>query len=151
MVAGRHSGIVYHNDSFEPLRRGERSKGWIEKIRDDGRLDIALRRRGRKANDEAQQVVLDALSRADGALSLHDKSTPEAIQLALGISKKVFKKAVGGLYKQRLLQMTETGIALTKTGWEQTTAADTSAPDARNAPTRSDTEASGGDAKSPMD
>lgn len=120
LVAERHSGIVYHNDCFERLRRGERLKGWIEKIREDGRLDIALRRRGRDANDEAQQIVVDALVEASGSLALHDKSPPEEIQLALGLSKKVFKKAIGGLYRRRLLQMTEVGIALTKAGWAQT-------------------------------
>jgi predicted RNA-binding protein (virulence factor B family) len=116
VVSGCYRGIVYHDDTMTRLQRGQRLTGWIETIREDARVDVTLRRRGREANDEAREIVLRALAEAGGSLPLHDKSPPEDIRAALKLSKKVFKKALGGLYKERLIELGDGSIALTKAG-----------------------------------
>lgn len=116
VVSGCYRGIVYHDDTMTRLQRGQRLTGWIETIREDARVDVTLRRRGREANDEAREIVLRALAEAGGSLPLHDKSPPEDIRAALELSKKVFKKSVGGLYKERLIELGDGNIALTKAG-----------------------------------
>jgi predicted RNA-binding protein (virulence factor B family) len=110
IVAGRHAGLVYRDQAYRTLRYGDTLRGWVDRVRDDHRLDIVLQRPGRAGIDDACSAILAAIDAADGTLPLHDKSSPEAIQRQLQMSKKAFKKAVGRLYKARLIELDDQGI-----------------------------------------
>lgn len=113
VVDGRYRGLVYRDAGGAELRRGQETTGYVDRVRDDGKVDVSLRKRGRAAQLEAQDVVLAALREsADGYLALHDKSAPAEIESALGMSKKLFKAAIGGLKKQGLVDLEPAGIRL---------------------------------------
>lgn len=114
IVNGTHLGLLYHNEVFKPLRVGELLPGHLRQIRPDGKLDVRLGQAGYDEVETAARLVLAALAqRPDGRLPLGDKSQADDVYRRLGISKKVFKKALGSLYKQGLveLQPTETRLA----------------------------------------
>ena len=112
VVDGRHAGIVYRDETFRTLRMGDELTGYVKLVRPDNKLDIRLQRVGAEAADDGQRIVLDALRANGGSLALHDKSSPEAIQRALGLSKKAFKRALGGLYKARRVELLDDGVKL---------------------------------------
>jgi len=109
IIDHRYGGLLYRDELPPGQRRGDRLKGYVKQIREDYKIDVALRRGGIEEVKEAQQTILEALDK-DGFLPLHDKSTPLEIKQSLGLSKKLFKKAVGGLYKQRVIELTAEGI-----------------------------------------
>ncbi|MBT3217519.1 MAG: GntR family transcriptional regulator [Proteobacteria bacterium] len=110
IVNGRHAGLVYHDFVYQKLRVGDKLKGYVALVRDDHRLDITLQQGGMAGINATQKLILDKLDAEGGFLPLHDKSSPLAIEHALGVSKKSFKKAVGALYKARLIELTNDGI-----------------------------------------
>lgn len=113
VVEGKHPGLIYKNEAFQPLRIGQRMTAYVQLVRPDNKLDIRLQRSGPAAIDDAQLVILDALvASPDGFLGLHDKSPPEDIRARLQISKKAFKKALGGLYRARRVELKSEGIQL---------------------------------------
>jgi predicted RNA-binding protein (virulence factor B family) len=112
VVNNSHQGLIYHQDIFEELRVGDQLKGFVKKIRPDNKLDIVLHAPGYKGIAPNAQYILDELKQSGGKLDLHDKSTPEEIRDRLGLSKKSFKKAIGQLYKERQVRITENGIEL---------------------------------------
>jgi predicted RNA-binding protein (virulence factor B family) len=97
---------------FQYLSRGKRLKGYIKKVRDDEKIDIILQRPGYENIDKTSKGILDKLEKNNGFLPLTDKSEPADIYTLLGISKKVFKKAIGGLYKSKLITLEDKGIRL---------------------------------------
>lgn len=99
IVDDRYSGMIHRSEIFRPVRVGDRLSGFVAKIRDDNKLDIRLRRTGQSAQMDASALILEALKSSGGVLPLGDKSPPAEIVQRLGISKKVFKAAVGALYK----------------------------------------------------
>lgn len=109
IIDNRYSGLLYRDELPPGQRRGDHLKGFVRRIREDQKIDVSLRRGGVEEVKEAQQTILKALDQ-DGFLPLHDKSSPLEIKQALGMSKKLFKKAVGGLYKKRTIELTEGGI-----------------------------------------
>jgi predicted RNA-binding protein (virulence factor B family) len=110
IVDDRWRGIVYHDEAFRPLRRGDTAEGWITAVREDNRLDVTLRRPGHRGTLDAAELILAALEDAGGALPLHDRSSPDEIRRALHMSKKTFKRAVGTLMKQGRVTQTPGGI-----------------------------------------
>lgn len=110
IVKGRHAGMIYHDLVYQTLRPGDRLQGWIAWVREDHRLDITLQRPGRGGVKDARARILEALQDAGGELALHDRSSPDEIGRQLQMSKKVFKKAIGTLYKQRVIAITPDGI-----------------------------------------
>lgn len=112
VVNEEYLGIVYHNQSFTKLEEGQQLKGYVNQIREDGRLDILLQKPGVGNIDDAAQKILDKLTKDGGFLPLNDNSSPEEITAQLGMSKKSFKKGVGTLYKQRLITLESGGIRL---------------------------------------
>ncbi len=110
IVNQRHAGLVYHDQAYRKLHHGDELPGWVATIRGDHRLDITLQPPGRGGVDLACAKILEALDAAGGQLPLHDRSPPEEIARALNMSKKVFKKAVGRLYKNRLIVLMDGGI-----------------------------------------
>ncbi len=104
IVNGTHSGLLYSNEVFRPLRIGELLPGHVRLIRPDGKLDVRLGQAGYDEVESAANLVLNALrARLDGRLPLGDKSMADDVYRRLGMSKKIFKKALGSLYKQGLV------------------------------------------------
>lgn len=113
IIDNRFKGFLYRNEIFEKLRIGDSHTGYIKKIRDDGLIDAALQPQGFfAASREAGAVILEALEDADGFLPLHDKSSADDINHRLCMSKKVFKKTIGGLYKEKKITIETGGIRL---------------------------------------
>ena len=113
IINNLYSGLLYKDDAPEHLQVGDRIKGFVKRIRKDKKIDVTRKKGGVVDIDEAKGDLLKALE-AVGFLPLNDKSSPEEIKSMLGMSKKAFKKAVGGLYKKRQIEMVGNGIRLLK-------------------------------------
>jgi len=111
-IDGTQEGILYKNEVFQPLKIGQKINGYIKKVRDDGKIDLSLQRPGYKAVDALTANIMYKLRHQKGFLAVTDKSRPEVISDLFGVSKKVFKKAIGNLYKKRLITLEEDGIRL---------------------------------------
>jgi len=113
IVNNTHWGLLYQNELFQPLKRGQKLDGYIKKIRDDdGKIDLSLHHPGYGKVVSLTNNILIKLKENDGVLMLSDKSPPEAIYAAFGVSKKVFKQAIGALYKKQLITLDKNGIKL---------------------------------------
>lgn len=99
IINQRYQGLIYANEIFENIGIGDKKRGFIKKLREDGKTDVALQRQGYVAARDMSSTVLDKIRQGGGVLDLGDKSSPEDIKAALGMSKKNFKKILGGLYK----------------------------------------------------
>lgn len=110
IVNERYSGILYQNEVFTPLFVGDRTKGFIKKVREDQKMDISLRKKGYAEVVDAKEILLEKLKANKGFLPLTDNSTPEDIYDTLKMSKKTFKKAVGGLLKEEKITLSDIGI-----------------------------------------
>lgn len=111
IVDNQYQGLIYHSDIATPLRRGEVVEGYIYTIREDGKVDVRLGKPGYERIDEFSDKLLSIL-RKRKTIHLTDKSDPEEIREAVGMSKKAFKQAVGKLYKLRLITLSESSIDL---------------------------------------
>jgi predicted RNA-binding protein (virulence factor B family) len=116
IVNQRFPALLYRDELPAGTCAGMQLTGYVKRLREDGKLDVTLRKVGAEGVLDARDVILKVLSAHDGALSLHDRSSPAAILKALGMSKKTFKKAVGGLYKDGLVTLTDEGVRLTVKG-----------------------------------
>jgi len=110
VVEGEFSGMLFRDDTFSDTPIGATLTGFVVEVRADGKIDVSLRRRGRAARDENQARITDALHANGGFLALTDKSPPAAIQHELQMSKKAFKKALGGLYRARKIRLDPDGV-----------------------------------------
>ena len=112
IINDRYWGLIHVADIFQELRYGERTKGYIKTVRDDGKMDVVLRIRkvGQdRIRDLAERILLE-LHKQGGFLPLHDKSTSLVIMRAFSESKKSFKSAIGQLYKQGEIRIESDGI-----------------------------------------
>jgi len=115
LVNEEFEGLLYKNELYQKISEGEKLVGFVKKIRDDEKLDISLQAVGFKQTIVKNEIiVLNALRQNDGFLALHDKSNPDDIKYQLGLSKKAFKSAVGGLFRQKLITISDEGIKLFK-------------------------------------
>jgi len=114
IIDHRSWGLLYGNELFRELRKGHSVSGYIKQIRADGKIDLSLEKPGFSKDrlDSLADRIIDRLEAADGFLPLTDKSPPEAIQASFGVSKKVFKQALGALYRQRRITLHADGIQL---------------------------------------
>lgn len=112
VINNTFGGLLFRNELFTEPVCGERLKGYVKKIREDGKIDVTLRMGGALEAANDREVILDALQAHKGLLPLSDKSRPEAIAGLLRMSKKSFKKAIGGLYKEGLVDITADGVRL---------------------------------------
>ncbi|SMO72867.1 hypothetical protein SAMN06265379_10618 [Saccharicrinis carchari] len=112
IVNGMHTGIIYDNEVFRNLKKGEKIKGYIKKVREDDKIDLVLEKPGYGKVDGIAQALLERLKKANGFIDITDKSPADEIARRLGISKKNFKKAVGALYKQKIITIEAGGIRL---------------------------------------
>ncbi len=106
-----HWGVLYKNDVFQRLSFGQYKKGFIKHIRPDGKIDLSLQG-GQETRDKYAKIILNYLNKQNGFAPVHDKSDPKLISELFGMSKGAFKKAIGGLYKQRLISIEKDGIRL---------------------------------------
>lgn len=111
VVNDKFKGLVFNNDITKNVRRGEKTTGYVAKVRPDGKLDIKFEQEGYEKIDKISEQLLSALQK-NKTLMLTDKSSPEEIKEQLGMSKKTFKQAVGKLYKQRLIELHSDRITL---------------------------------------
>ena len=116
IVDNRYAGLVYSNQIFREIRTGDRMKGYIEAVREDGKIDVMLQPTGWRMTKGTADVLLDYLETHQGVCRLTDKSPAEDIYQAFQVSKKSYKKAVGDLYKRRLITIEEDCIRLNKGG-----------------------------------
>lgn len=107
-----HVGMIYENEVFQKLSIGQHLKGYIHQIREDAKIDLRLQQAGYDKVDAVSQAIVDVLKKNGGEVAVSDKSQPDEIYALFGVSKKVFKKAIGALYKKRLITITPSGITL---------------------------------------
>lgn len=114
IINEQHKGLMYKDEVYEDLRTGDRVKGFIKMIRPDNKIDVTLQKPGFGGIEPNAEKILDELRASRGFLRLNDNSHPEDIKTVLRMSKKTFKKAIGTLYKQKLIEIKEDGIYLVK-------------------------------------
>ncbi len=112
IVDNRFAGLVYEDQVFRPLTTGDRMKGFVDRVRPDGKIDVTLQPTGRRNTEEFSEVLLQYLKDNNGHCDLGDKSPAELIADRFKVSKKTFKKAVGDLYKRRLINISDNGLQL---------------------------------------
>ena len=113
IVNNLYRGLIFKSDIHKNIQPGDRIKGYVKQVREDGKIDILLEPAGYDNSiDKNSDIILSALKENDGFLNLTDKSTPEDIKHKLGLSKKAFKKGLGKLYKQKIVELSEDGIKL---------------------------------------
>ena len=112
VINNTFGGLLFRNELFGTPSCGDRLQGYVKKIREDGKIDVTLRMGGAREAATDREVILDALTSHQGLLPLSDRSSPEAIAGLLRMSKKSFKKGIGGLYKEGLVDMTPEGVRL---------------------------------------
>ncbi len=113
IVENKWHGLIFRNDISRTVKRGERTKGYIYTIREDGKLDIRLEPSGFLERIEPNaEKLLELLEKNAGKLPLTDKSDPDEIREQAGMSKKAFKQAVGNLYKQKRIMLEKDHIRL---------------------------------------
>jgi len=114
LVNRSHGGMVYKNEVFQKLHIGQNLKGYIKKIREDLKIDLSLQQSGYQRVDDISQTILNTIKDHGGRIAVTDKSPPQDIYSLFGVSKKIFKKAIGALYKKRLIIIDANGIRLTR-------------------------------------
>ncbi len=114
IINEKYKGLLYKNEVYDDLRTGDRIIGYIKNIRPDGKIDVSATKLGFEKLEPSSQYILDELKASRGFLRLNDDSHPEDIKTVLKMSKKTFKKAIGVLYKQKLIEIKEDGIYLVK-------------------------------------
>ena len=114
IVDNRYAGLLYEGEVFRPLYPGAKAKAYIAQVRPDGKIDLALQKPGPAKVDDFSATLLEHIRRNGGRTILNDKSPAEEIYALFGVSKKTFKKAVGDLYKKRLIRLEPDCIVLNK-------------------------------------
>lgn len=110
VVNDRWWGMLYDNQLFSPLAIGDRAKAYVRKVTEDNRIDLSLQKEGYGEVQDAAGKLVGLMRAAGGFLPLHDRSEPEAVAAATGMSKKVFKRTAGYLMKRGTISMDDKGI-----------------------------------------
>lgn len=114
IINNLHWGLVYYNEVFRRLEKGDEIKGYIKEVREDEKIDVSLVPLGYQKIEGLAGTILESLKSQGGFIAVHDKSAPEVIQSLFQCSKKSFKQAIGALYKQHLITLENGGISLAK-------------------------------------
>lgn len=114
IINHQYWGLLYSNDLYSRVRKGQVMDGYVQRIRDDGKIDLSVNQPGFSQDkmDDVTGKILAALGENDGFLALSDKSPPQEIYAMFAVSKKVFKQALGALYKQRIVAIDSDGVRL---------------------------------------
>ena len=107
-----HLGLIFHSDVFQNLKMGQKIKGYIKDIRDDGKINLCLQLPTQEKREELSETILDYLKQNGGSSTLTDKSPPEEIYKQFKVSKSNYKKALGSLYRQRIINIDKQKISL---------------------------------------
>ncbi len=114
IINNAHWGFLYHNEVFKKLRVGKKLKGYIQKLRDDGKIDLSLTASGYEKVGGIAEGILAILEKNNGFMAINSKTSPEEIYDIFSVSKKNYKKAIGALYKKRLVTINPDGIRIVK-------------------------------------
>ncbi len=114
IIDNKYSGLLYENEIFQPISIGMQLKAFIKQVREDGKIDLELQQGGMKKVKDFSETLLAYIKEQRGFIRFTDKSDAEQIYKTFGVSKKTFKKAVGDLYKQRLIVLEPNGIYLVR-------------------------------------
>lgn len=112
IINNTHWGLVYHNEIFQRLEKGDHIKGYIKEVREDEKIDVSLTPLGYQKVEGIAKTILELLKVQGGYIAVHDKSEPDVIYSLFRCSKKAFKQAIGALYKQKLILIEPQGIRL---------------------------------------
>jgi hypothetical protein len=112
IINNTHWGMLYENELFQPVKKGQKFEGYIKNIREDFKIDLVLQQPGYGKVLSLTDNILAKLKQNHGVLLISDKSPPEIIYSTFGVSKKVFKQAIGALYKKQLITIDKAGIKL---------------------------------------
>jgi uncharacterized protein len=105
-------GMVFFNEVFQPMQRGAQIKGFIKQVRPDGRIDLCLHKPGYEKGTDLTDKILNYIKEQGGFMPITDKNPPEEIYGLFGVSKKTYKKAIGALYKKRMIEFADNGTKL---------------------------------------
>jgi hypothetical protein len=105
-------GMLYDNELYRPVEIGVEIEGYVKHVRDDGKIDLTLTGEQASRIDALASTIMDRLAQSSGRLSISDSSTPEEIKQMFSCSKKDFKKAIGTLYKKKLIVIADDNISL---------------------------------------
>jgi len=112
IIDNKFGGLLYKNEVFKDIEPGDKLKAFVKKIREDGKIDLALQKSGYEQIDGISENILQIIKDNGGFVGVTDKSSPELIKALFNISKKSFKKAIGKLYKQRIISIDNEGISI---------------------------------------
>ena len=112
VINNKHKGLVYSNQVFRKVAIGDMLTGYVKSIRPDNKIDISLQPIGTDSLEPTASLIYQKLVSNGGSLPLHDKSDPEDIKKMLQMSKKMFKKGIGTLYRERKIEIGTDGIRL---------------------------------------
>ena len=115
IINEQHKGLLYKDQVYDDIRTGDRLRGYIKNIRPDNKIDVALQIQGYQSIEPNAEKILSELRASRGFLRLNDNSHPEDIKTVLKMSKKTFKKAIGALYRDKLIEIEDDGIYLVNT------------------------------------
>lgn len=110
IINNQYSGLVYQDQVFTYIHTGDRLKGYIQTVRPDGKIDVTLQKNGRQQTLDFSDTLLNYIKENNGFCSFNDKSNAEDIYREFSVSKKVFKKAVGELYKRHIIKISDDGL-----------------------------------------
>ena len=110
VIDNAHAGLLYKNEVFQKLHVGDKIIGFVKEVREDGKVDLALKLPGYDNLIGDDKIVLEIIKSHGGQMNVNDKSDPEKIYELFKMSKKNWKKVIGNLYRKRKIQFTETGL-----------------------------------------
>jgi predicted RNA-binding protein (virulence factor B family) len=114
IVDKKYVGIIYKNEVFQEIEEGQAIRGFIKLVRPDGKIDAELQKSGEGGSrDVLEEIILKQLRESEGFLPVNDRTPPEEIYDTYKVSKRAFKRALGGLYKKRAITIEDDGIRLT--------------------------------------
>ncbi|MEZ4838901.1 S1 RNA-binding domain-containing protein [Flavobacterium sp.] len=115
IINGQFRGLVYKNEVYDDkIRPGDKRNGYVKLVRPDGKIDVTFHKIGLDNIEDSAQIILKELKLNKGFLRLTDDSHPEDIKSVLKMSKKTFKKAIGMLYRAKLILVKADGVYLTE-------------------------------------
>ena len=116
LINEEFDGLLFRSEVFQELEENMEVTGYIKNIREDGKIDVSLRPQGFRnvIGSDVEKVLAKLKDSREGFILITDKSSPDSIRFHMKMSKKAFKKAVGNLYKQKLIVIEEDRIILVK-------------------------------------
>lgn len=112
VINDTHLGLIHNSDLLKEIDVGTKADGYVKKIRDDGRIDVSLQAKGKEARDSLSKDIIEFIEAEGGSTDITDKSSPDLIYKAFGVSKSAYKKAIGQLYRDKIIAISKDEISL---------------------------------------